>query len=96
MEGEKIMASSTPDDNLDTIAHLETELEKERENTDYFRSELEEAQYQLNAAIATAVVCEAVNTLPKDVRRLVAHALRERLPIYPWTMSHDGRLECRE
>jgi hypothetical protein len=45
--------------------------------------------------ITTATVCEAVNSLPEDVRRLMARALRVRSPIYPWTMSHDGRLECR-
>ena len=48
-----------------------------------------------DGVITTAAVCEAVNALPEDVRRLVAHALRLRAPIYPWTISRDGRLECR-
>jgi hypothetical protein len=60
-----------------------------------FNLNLEDAQYQLGVAIATAAVCEAVNVLSEDVRRLVARALQERSPTHPWTMSHDGRLECR-
>jgi hypothetical protein len=35
------MASFTPDDNWDTIAHLETELENERENAGNLETELE-------------------------------------------------------
>ena len=48
-----------------------------------------------DAVICVDEVLDAANTLPEPARRSLATALRERSPVYCWTMERTGRLTCR-
>jgi hypothetical protein len=48
-----------------------------------------------DAIICVDEVLDAANALPEPARRLLAAVLRERSPLYCWTVDRHGRLECR-